>query len=61
MNVWRFNCEWDIGCNDGLWATEQLLLRDVAECLESCGIEEPIDELVSAGLLHVESESVIHE
>lgn len=53
--------EWDIGCNEGLWASRELMERDVKSALENCCIEEPLEELLGCGLVSFESEAVTHE
>ncbi|MGR3967835.1 hypothetical protein FW800_25730 [Pseudomonas sp. 910_23] len=54
MEVTKIWCEWDIGVNECLWTTEAAAMKDVAEALTGVGIEEPIEELLSAGLLGFE-------
>ncbi len=61
MKVWRMKAEWDIGCNEGLWASRELMERDVKSALEACCIEEPLEELLDCGLVSFESEAVTHE
>ncbi|WP_442108463.1 hypothetical protein [Pseudomonas sp. NUPR-001] len=58
MEVTKIWCEWDIGLNECLWASEEKAMEDVAEALTSCGIEDSVAELLSAGLLGFEQTTV---
>jgi hypothetical protein len=59
MVVYTFECEWDIGCNENIYASKQRLKLDVAEALHACGIEESLEECEDAGYLTIESVEVI--
>ena len=59
MEVFTFECEWDIGINENIYSSEELLRRDVAEALASCGMLETVEECKDEGYLTIELQEVI--
>lgn len=59
MKVMTILCEWDIGINDNVYATEELAREAAKAALLDCGIEETMDELEDDGLISFESNHVI--
>lgn len=59
MEVFTFECEWDIGINENIYATEEVLRRDVAQALKACGIDESLEECEEEGYISIDSNSVV--
>ena len=59
MEVITILCEWDIGINDNVYATEELAREAAKTALLDCDIEETMDELEDDGLISFESNRVI--
>ena len=55
-SVW---CEWDIGLEGKIFATEEVAIKHAKYNLEACDIEESYEELEDEGLIGVDSLEVI--
>jgi hypothetical protein len=56
--VW---CEWDIGIEGKVFATEEVAIKHANENLEACGIDEQYDELRAEGLIGLDSVEIYYE
>lgn len=61
MNVTTVWCEWDIGISDSVFLNEEVAREHATRALESCGVEETIEELEEEGLLGFETKEVVTE
>lgn len=61
MEVVTIDCEWDIGVNESIYATSSLARDAAREALESCGIEESMEELENEGLISFNIVGVVME
>lgn len=59
MDVVTFECEWDIGINDDIFANEDLARKAVAAALVACGIEETLEECEDENLVTFEHRTII--
>ncbi len=58
MIVYTFWCEYDLGLNDKIYKEESTLRKEVINALDSCGMEETLQELEDDGLFYVESQEL---
>jgi hypothetical protein len=58
VRVW---CEWDIGHENVIYASEDVARANLPQILPSHGIDEPLDELEAEGLIGFEPVEVIGE
>lgn len=52
-HVFTVTCEWDIGLSDVAFETSEKAEAAARAALSACGIDELYEELVGAGLVHV--------
>lgn len=56
--VYTFWCEYDLGINDNIYKDVHTLREDVTKALDSCGLEESLEELEAEGLFHIDIKRV---
>ena len=61
MNVTTVWCEWDIGISDAVFLNEEVARQHAVLALESCGVEETVEELEEEGLIAFETKEVVTE
>jgi hypothetical protein len=61
MQVTKMWCEWDIGINDDLFASDDLARRVAAEALADSGVEESLDDVLKEGLIGFDTVEVREE
>ncbi|WCO82063.1 hypothetical protein vBPpSSYP_81 [Pseudomonas phage vB_PpS_SYP] len=54
-------CEWEIGIEGKIFATEEVAWKHLRYNLDACGIEETIEELKADWLVGVKEVEVIYE
>ena len=59
MQVVKVWCEWDVGAQNDIYATEDLAYLHMREALKDCDIDDPIDLLIEKGLVSFETVKVI--
>ena len=52
-------CEWEIGCEQSVFADMATAKAVAAKCLEGCCIEESVEELIGAGLIGFETKTIV--
>lgn len=58
MYVTTFLCEWDIGCNEMIFESEDTARLFVERAFEDCGLEETVEEAEDEGLLTFETTAI---
>ena len=61
IKYYKFWCEWDIGCNDSAFISEEVLIKQAKQDLKDCGIEDDIADLIEEGLFGIESHYIVEE
>ena len=59
MIVYKVWCEWDIGLEGVMFASEEAARRDVKAALKDSDVEESLQELEDEGLVSFEAMRVI--
>lgn len=58
VKVW---CEWDVGLEHTIYASQEEARKDLREILPSHGVEEPLEELEGEGLVGYKPVEIVGE
>lgn len=61
IEYFKFWCEWDIGCNDDIYSSKEVLLKHAQQALKDCEIEDEVQDLIKEGLFGIDHDIMVDE